>query len=88
MKTSFAITSTSVQHANLNGPFDVDIVAVWNSDWGVPEGIAHWEHDLGCLLLPNPWLPPVSWNDDVRRSAACCLFDFELLDCITTVVME
>ena len=72
VKTSFAITSTFIQDANFSGPFDVEVVAVWNSDWGIPEGIAHWEHDFRNLLLPTPWLlPPISWTEQVRRSAAC-----------------
>ena len=63
---TYDITSEFIQEANTGGsPFKMEILAVWNSAWGAPEGIEHWRDRWENNLREDAWLPGISWDEKV-----------------------
>lgn len=65
-QTTFHINSEFIEEANTGGgPFKLEVLAVWNSAWGAPEGIEHWRGNWQNNLSEDAWLPGISWDEKV-----------------------
>lgn len=68
---SFNVTEQFIQEANFSGPFTLEVLAVWNKEWGAPEGIKHWQGTWQNELIEDAWLPGVSWGEQVCLDFSC-----------------